>query len=304
MIMRHADALQKNPETTEAGTKTSRKRTLPEPKSPAKKRVKVDSSKLDGTPSDQPKAPYLYQTIKAIKMPPRTTTGPPAKGDKQYGEEKHENSMLIYWLDEQDKSYNEATQLFAQMFPAVKVVEEAIRRRHIRALNRLSSTYGVKELHEIEGVGKNAMRRGKTRKPRTAKIRVESSPDDTGDSTDGGTATRGASSTAKGGAATKSAGKVPKYVKHQSFKAIEKAAIVVWKDLEGKSFKEIRDKLDDEFDWSLGRGTVEKMYHLSRPKVYGALNGRILGGGDDTPAEEDVDAGDEAAMQGSAAEDE
>lgn len=70
-------------------------------------------------------------------------------------------------------------------------------------------------------------------------------------------------------------------------KAIEMAAIVVWKDLEGMSFKEIREKLDEDYNWSLGRGTVEKNYNNARPKVYGALNGQYATCDDGTPAGQD-----------------
>jgi hypothetical protein len=74
-------------------------------------------------------------------------------------------------------------------------------------------------------------------------------------------------------------------------KAIERAAIVVWRDLQGMSFKEIREKLDDDYNWSLGRGTIEKFYYNARPKVYGAFNGLPGMRDDDTPAEQDREDG-------------
>ena len=203
-------------EVTETEPKQSRKRTMPTQKSPVKKRVKVEESELERTAKGQVK--LVYQTIKAIKMPRRKGTGPPTENERPYGaEETHENSMLIYWLDEQDKSYNEATQLFAQTFPEKKAVEEAIRRRHIRALQRLAKKYGVKKPHEIDAVGKNALRRGKTRAPRVVKVRADSPPDvdDTAGKVDRRTIAVGVSSPANPGAITKPRGPIPKYVKQQ-----------------------------------------------------------------------------------------
>jgi hypothetical protein len=290
-------------EVVESDTKTTRKRNLLTPKSVAEKRVKVEVSELK--PASTYQVELVYQTIKAIKMPRRSGTGPPSKDDKPYGPaETHENSMLIYWLDEEDKSYNEATQLYAEKFPKQKAVEEAIRRRHIRALQRLAKIYGAKAIDEIDGVGKNALRRGKKRGPRLARVRADSPPqiEDTAVRVDYGKTTPGSSSPAYAGASTKLAGHVPQYVKQQSFKAIEKAAIVVWKDLEGKDFKEIREKLDEEYNWSLGRGTVEKFYHLTRPKVYGALNGRAVNREDETPAEQEVAADESTSAEDSIVE--
>jgi hypothetical protein len=216
VTMNRADAHKASPEVSDAEVKLSLKRTVSAPNAPVEKRVKVKESDLERTATGQVKLPY--QSIKAIKMPRREGTDPPTKNEQPYGEEvNHENSMLIYWLDEQDKSYNEATQLYAQMFPDKKPVEEAIRRRHIRALQRLAKKYGVKKLHEIDAVGKNALRRGKKRAPRVVKVRANSPPDVDGTtvSVDETTIAVAGSSAANAGAITKPTSHVPKYVKQQ-----------------------------------------------------------------------------------------
>jgi hypothetical protein len=265
---KHADTPKVKSEATKATAKGTRKRVMTALESPSEKRAKVNEFDFERGSDGQIMLPY--QSIKSIHMPPRTSTGPPREHDRPYGDtENHQNSMIIYWLDEQDKSYSAAKQLFAEKFPEHKAVEEAIRRRHIRALQRLAKKYGVKQLHEIDGVGKNTLRRGKKRTSRGYSVGTEPSPKVANSSVKFGQDAAASSPAAPNFSHMPHA---PKYVR-DSYKAIEKAAIVVWRDLDGLDYKNIRKRLEEDYDWSLGNKTVEKYYHLTRPKVYGAVSG-------------------------------
>ncbi|KAH7095265.1 hypothetical protein FB567DRAFT_543607 [Paraphoma chrysanthemicola] len=57
-------------------------------------------------------------------------------------------------------------------------------------------------------------------------------------------------------------------------RTFEKTCIVVWHDTLNMSFKQIRDKLENEMEWSLGLHTIEKYYYLAGEKVYGVVGGR------------------------------
>ncbi|KAF2685625.1 hypothetical protein K458DRAFT_430373 [Lentithecium fluviatile CBS 122367] len=267
----HADTSKASRANPAANDKVPLKRSLSASDSPPEKRSKVNKTpdyelESDGT------IHLPFQTIKAIKMPSRKDGGPPGEFEYPYGKEENwQNTMIIYWLDEEDRSYNETTQLFAEKFPDCKAVEEAIRRRHIRALLRLAKKYGVKKPHEIHGIGKNTARRGKKRTTRGAKVGVRTPPNTVKVGDSAANIKQDVDDSYVSPASTPSFKQVPKYVRH-SYKAIEKAAIVVWKDLEGMDYKTIRERLDDKYNWSLGKATVEKYYHLTRPKVYGAVS--------------------------------
>lgn len=235
---------------------------------PVARRVKTVTPDLNFDKDGAIELPY--QTVKAIKLPPRTSIGPPSENERPYGDTNHMNSMLIYWLDEEGMSYNQATQKYAQMFPENKAVEEAIRRRHIRCLQRLAKKYGVHDEKDIVGVGKNVLRRGKKRAPRVTKV-IESSPTK---SHDGGDEQSEAKSSPPVKKEPRKSTYTPKYVRDSAkARVIEKLAIVVWKDMEHLSYKEIRNRLEDNHSWSLGTGTIEKYYHLTRPKVYKVISG-------------------------------
>jgi hypothetical protein len=206
---------------------------------------------------------------------------------------KYENVMLIYWVDEQEMTYADANKLFAQKFPVPSdkkpIVEEAIRRRHLRALDKLVKTYGKKTNVDKATIGKAVLRRGRERNPKSPGAQA---------TVDQGSAIKGSSSPT--GPVRSKVGLTPNYVKNAAERAIQKAAIVVWRDLpvgsEGKSmsFKEIRDKLDDEYDWSLGTGSVEKLYHQNRSRVYNSISNRpLIEEQDDGAAEQDVKDGED-----------
>ncbi|KAF2252423.1 hypothetical protein BU26DRAFT_517054 [Trematosphaeria pertusa] len=266
---------------TTGEVETGRKHTITPPEQGHEKRAKVNAVEPELDEEGIIKLPF--QTIKSIRMPPRDGTSPPDPNSSPYGPtENHQNSMIIYWLDEQDKSYTEATRLFGEMFPRSKAVEEAIRRRHIRALQRLARKYGVKPLEEIQGpIGKNTLRRGKKRALKVSKIDGEANKERVKLNITAADPVRNVGGVREMAAQDTQVAQddisQPKYARNtasylgQGHKVIEKAAIVVWKDLEGLDFRDIRDRLDDKYHWSLGRGTVEKYYHLTRSKVYGAI---------------------------------
>jgi hypothetical protein len=297
VITKRADTLQVKSKDTKAAGEGSLKRSTSASESSTNKRAKSEEAEIELNTDGSVK--LHYQSIKAIKMPPRKHTGPPTENEEPYGStENYQNSMIIYWLDEMDKSYNETCRLYAKKFPQHKSVEEAIRRRHIRSLGRLAKKYGVKQLHEIDGVGKHTLRRGKKRTPRQSKGSAKPPLIAAGNThLDVAAPVVPAAPAAPVAPADppkvfnfNHAPQAPKYVRN-SYKVAEKIAIVVWRDLDHLDFKDIRERLEDKYDWSLGKATVEKYYHLTRPKVYGALTSNAEGTA--AQAEQDIEA-DEA----------
>ena len=69
-------------------------------------------------------------------MPPRPGQVPgqvppaPVFGTFPFGDtEDHQNSMIIYWLDDLEHTYAKTTELYNETFPNDKVTDEAVRRR-------------------------------------------------------------------------------------------------------------------------------------------------------------------------------
>lgn len=104
-------------------------------------------------------------SIRAINVPVRKDPGPPRPKSFPYGcLVDHQDSMLIYWLDEEGRTYPEATELWAEKYPRNKLGLATIRRRHISVLKRLANEYGIKTWEQIDAEGpvwEHTKRRGK-----------------------------------------------------------------------------------------------------------------------------------------------
>ncbi|KAI4712168.1 hypothetical protein J4E85_005809 [Alternaria conjuncta] len=225
-----------------------------------------------------------YNSIKAINMPPRGLVAgqdPPAPtpGESPYGDtEDHQNSMIIYLLDDLEHTYSQATILYNKAFPNDTVTDEAVRRRHIRSLERLQKRYGARPATQIGVVGRNISRRGRPRAPRLSGIQPEKdlvapSEEQTEGEGEGEvsaleeTSADTSIASSKGGSvkAMKQAQREKRNYKSHEF---DKACIVVWHDAEGMSFKDIRNKLEER-GWSLGVPTVKKEYAKARARIWG-----------------------------------
>jgi hypothetical protein len=214
--------------------------------------------------------------------------------------------MLIHFLDELEYSYGEATGLYNNAFPNDQITDEAIRRRHLRCLERLLKRYGAKPIEQIGPVGKKILRRGKPRATRLGRVVRE------GDASgDAATSVDGGSTSSSAGAATSSnhaaaphrrtlhytttieALQEKRNMKKHHFETI---CIVVWRDTDAMEFKAIRERLEDKNNWSIGTKRVKELYYANRDMVHGARM-------EDLYSEEDQDGG-EAGSEVAAGEDE
>lgn len=229
-----------------------------------------------------------YQTIKAINMPPRAggandqnrIPSAPVEGTFPYGNtEDYKSSMIIYWLDEEEHTYGTTTTLFNNAFPDDKITDNAIRRRHIRALQRLLKRYGAKPIDQIGPVGKNVLRRKKARAPKLRDIVPEFDQTAAATQSEEHGDVSASLSTSKI-SATPELPLTPLTIpsdahgiksKAQKSREFEKACIVVWRDAEKMDFKAIRDRLENERNLSLGLKTVEKYYDQALDRVHGNL---------------------------------
>ena len=250
-----------------------------EGKRPRKRRLKARLEETVDIP---------YQTIKAINMPPRAggvkaqdqIPPAPVQGTFPYGNtEDYKSSMIIYWLDEEEHTYGTTTTLFNKTFPQDKITDNAIRRRHIRALQRLLKRYGAKPIDQIGPVGKNVLRRKKARAPKLSEIVPEFDQTAAATQSEEHGDVFTSLSTSKISATpelpltpltTPSDAQGIKS-KAQKSREFEKACIVVWRDAEKMDFKAIQDRLEKERNWSLGLKTVEKYYHQALDRVHGNL---------------------------------
>ncbi|KAG9192009.1 hypothetical protein G6011_10743 [Alternaria panax] len=248
-----------------------------------------------------------YNSIKAINMPPRIGQVPgqvppaPVVGRYPFGDtEDYQNSMIIYWLDDLENTYAKTTELYNETFPNDKVTDEAVRRRHIRSLERLQKRYGAKPVVQIGIVGRNIARRGRPRAPRLSGIEPEHGPSDTvapfdeqaedDVSAKGDDSVRTSQFPPKGNS-TKVMNQVEREKRNHKGHDFDKACIVVWRDANKLSFKDIRAKLDDEHGWSLGEPTVKKEYTRARARIWGTAS-------PDTAVDEDEESRGKAVEDG------
>ncbi|CAO2656455.1 Nn.00g052580.m01.CDS01 [Neocucurbitaria sp. VM-36] len=219
-----------------------------------------------------------YRSIKAISMPARIGLVPgqippvPDPNNLPFGDtEDYENCLIVHWCDELEVSYGTAAALHNKMFPDDQLTDEAVCKRHIRVLQRLSKKYGPKPVDQIGPIGQKVRRRGKVRAPRLNGIvpqahdhSLSAQGHDTGDTTTVTSATTTPSDPQFEVAEANSFSR-----EAQKSRDFEKACIVVWKDSLKMGFRAIRDKLETEHDWSLGLGTISKYYFQNVRRVYG-----------------------------------
>lgn len=283
--------------------------------------------------ADEEELNLPYRSIKAINMPPRIGLVPgkvppmPDRNNLPFGDtEDYYNSLILHWCDEHEVGYGTAAGLYNEMFPEDKITDEAVRRRHIRSLQRLAKKYGAKPADQIGPVGQKVLRRGKSRAPALSGIvaEVNRSADSAHADGPGDATTVTAATTAPDPPQPENAlphrltapHRTIQAKRKQKSKDFEKACIVVWKDSLKMDFKAIRDKLESEYKWSLGLGTVEKYYYQTLDRVHGTVrqhvegdqdeeaeDGQEVAGAADGEVAEDVVAGkDEASGQGANSE--
>ncbi|RMZ70544.1 structural constituent of ribosome [Pyrenophora seminiperda CCB06] len=207
-----------------------------------------------------------YKSIKCINMPPRHGLIPgqppptPVPGTAPFGDtEDHRNSMIIHWLDELEYTYVKTTQLYGEMFPTNRITAGALRRRHMRALQRLVQRYGSKDEEQIGVVGKKVQDRGKPRGMRKLVSCLN----------DGGVVIEEeAASNAKSNMlvadhadptpnpqlpachSVRSGQQAHRESVNRRNREFDRACVVVWRDADNMSFNDIRKKLDTERGWS------------------------------------------------------
>ena len=197
---------------------------------------------------------------------------------------------MIHWLDELEYTYATTTRLYVNMFPRDRITDEAIRRRHMRSLERLVGRYGRKDERQIGPVGRIVEVRGRARTKSRARRETGSSlygADAVINETDADAATDADSHmTDTEHMDATLAHQLPTQNRrptvtrqtlrekdNQKTRVFDKACIVVWRDADGMSFRDIREKLDRERGWSLGEPTVKKYYSRTRDHVWGLSGG-------------------------------
>lgn len=223
-----------------------------------------------------------YQSIICINMPPRIGVVPgqpipePNRQNLPFGAtEDYYNSMIIHYLDELELTYTKATELYLEKFPLETITEEALRKRHIRSLLRLSKKYGLKAPDAIGNVSQVVKRRGHARAKRLHTIQADATHSGIFmPSPDSAPANHPATSLGAVSMTTAPEKKVAySQVRTTNLSAserdFEKACMVIWHDADKMSFKDIRNKLEDEYGWSIGLRTIEKHYYMSIKRVYG-----------------------------------
>ncbi|CAA9962113.1 hypothetical protein PTMSG1_05490 [Pyrenophora teres f. maculata] len=260
------------PAPNSLAARMAQENTLPAPTTPALE----DANAVSGSPSSPlPRKPQVHTTtslglkyisIKAIAMPPRPGLIPgvpppaPVPGTFPFGDtEDHQHSMMIHWLDELEYTYAEVTRMYVKMFPDDSVSDEAIRRRHIRSLERLVNRYGKKGEAQIGAVGRTVQIRGKPRGKGRRSMDAEAEEQDPA-------ASFSQSQAGKQFALTRQARREATNCETHYF---EKTCIVVWRDADHMSFKDIREKLAREHGWSIGETTVRKYYSRVRDQAWG-----------------------------------
>jgi hypothetical protein len=190
--------------------------------------------------------------------------------------------MIIYWLDDLEYTYAKTTEMYNTMFPNDRVTDEAVRRRHIRSLERLQKRYGAKPVAHTGIVGRNISRRGRPRAPCLSGIepenevvapseeQTEEQPKENVSASEEGLAPT--SRSLSKGSLAKAIGQVQREKRHHKDHEFDKACIVVWRDADRMSFKDIRAKLDNERGWSLGEPTVKKEYTRARARIWGTAS--------------------------------
>lgn len=243
-------------------------RSTSQPKSNDKKRgaspspspgpKKARHTKHDRTAENAKEVQLLpYQSIISIDMPPRpgNPKTAPDPDNLPFGPtENYENSMIIHYMDELEMTYTKAADVYSEHFPNDALTDEAVRKRHIRSLLRLKKRYGVRDPDTIDVPCPNVKRRGTKRAKRIADIAPVDPPVPS----------------------NKPASAPPQLQAHAAANKraaaahlFEKILIVVWRDEQNLGWKAIQNKLEDEYKWSLGQGTIEKYYYYTLERVYG-----------------------------------
>jgi len=206
-----------------------------------------------------------YQSIISMNMPPRNGVvngvfPEPDEDNLPFGDtEDYHNSMIIHYVDEQELTYTKAAEVYSAKFPMDVITDEAVRKRHIRSLLRLRQKFGLRDPLSIPRPPSQIVRRGTPRAKKVSSILPVS----------GLAGTPGAIATP-----TVAIKKEPQADEHKGRhsrerRLLEKARIVIWRDGDKLDWNTIQTKLDEEYDWSIGKGTIEKYYYNSLERIYG-----------------------------------
>jgi hypothetical protein len=151
------------------------------------------------------------------------------------------------------------------------MTDEAVRKRHIRCLMRMKKRFRVKSQQELENLGEVSRivrRRGIKRAKRVSDIVPEAEAEVEDRTTTPSLDIAPSAPTPELNAFIEPPTKKRKHI--LSSHLFEKCRIVIWRNAEGLGWKDIRDKLEMEYEWSLGTGTIEKYYYLTLERVYGS----------------------------------
>jgi hypothetical protein len=209
-----------------------------------------------------------YQSIVSLAMPPRPFRVPgspnpaPDPSNLPFGKtEDYSNSMIIHYVDELQMTYAAATRKYNKMFPHHKLSAWKLRHRHIQCLLRLKKRFRVKteqELASLRDVNLIVQNRG-------TKYRKRFSDTESVDSTVVTPETLQHPVLASLEPSTKDL----ETCSQVAPRLFEKVCIVVWRDAEARTWKQIKDRLEEKYQWSVGKTTVKKHYNSSLDRVYG-----------------------------------
>lgn len=220
-----------------------------------------------------------YRSYRVIKLPERSNQHKkksnermPQKDDPStwYGTMPYKDSMITFWCDEMRLSY-EKTQSNIKVegvFPEGLTMEQ-IRKRHLAALEKQLKIYGFKDAKDIPVPTEVELRRGRPHQCKSS-----------------GEATQGSNRDARGSARPTLNVAQPEFVRDAPFRQLEMTSIVVFKDLLGMSFEQIRSTMNKNFDWVLERNQIVQYYNFARPSAYGSKSGNF--NIDDCPDQEEV----------------
>jgi hypothetical protein len=209
-----------------------------------------------------------YQSVISLAMPPRPCLLPgspipePDPSNLPFGDtEDYQDSMIIHYVDELQMTYVAAAERYSEKFPCDTLNAKGLRKRHIHCLMRLKKRFGVKteqelaKLRDVNSIVRNRGSKHRKRVSETENVR--------------GTVITSSAPAKSMLASTNHGTKSPELNTQVVPRPFEKTCIVVWRDAEALSWKEIRNRLEEKYQWKLGKTNVKKHYNFSLSRVYG-----------------------------------